>query len=91
MQDDLEQRVADMLTDWGCGASTDCTSMAARIIPVVLEHAAKVASEWVADDIEGKRLADLIRAIGGNRLMRKPFDTLYTPIKTGAHKDQTSA
>ena len=30
----------------------------------LLERAAKVASEWVADDIEGKRLADLIRAIG---------------------------
>jgi hypothetical protein len=63
MPDDLEQRVAALLRDmrW----SADAPDQAARAItPMVLERAAKVASEWVADDIEGKRLADLIRAIG---------------------------
>jgi len=43
----------------------ECDEVFARaIIPMVLEEAAKVAFDWVADDIEGKRLADLIRAIG---------------------------
>lgn len=65
--DDLEQRVADLMHEkgtWACDPPCDEAAIARAIIPMVLEEAAKVAHQWVADDIEGKRLADLIRAIG---------------------------
>jgi hypothetical protein len=62
--DDLEQRVVLRLCDCLMDDDMDTEAMARAIIPMVLEEAAKVAHQWVADDIEGKRLADLIRAIG---------------------------
>lgn len=62
MRDDLEQRVAEVIRENRWLATPP--ELARAIIPMVLEEAAKVAFDWVADDIEGKRLADLIRAIG---------------------------
>ncbi len=63
MQDDLVGIIALEIAERRAFGE-DAKTIARAIIPMVLEEAAKVAHQWVADDIEGKRLADLIRAMG---------------------------
>ena len=75
MQDDLEQRVADQLVEWGFGTGPECRAAARAITSMVLEEAAKVADNeaaaWVNDN-EGSHgarqassyIAAAIRAIG---------------------------